>query len=346
MAIQIRGNQIQSATIEPAKLDLTATYDFSSGTLQAATPSANNDVATKAYVDAALPDSFSGGNGIAIDTSGDPDVISVDLATNPGMQFTAGKLDLYLDGSTLSKGAAGLKVADGGIASNQLLQTGGSEAVVTQAIRNNAIVADKIASDAVVTAKIQDGAVTNVKLANSTISGKALGANLDSLSAGQGISMTSYNGSAAVSDLTVQLDGSTLFKSAGGIKIADGGVGTSQLAGTSVTSDKIQDGAVGNAKIADGAVSAAKCQFEGAVDFFNPDGSTSSFALSQEVPSDFFGMVLAYKNGLLMKGVASSPADADEYSVSTTTGVTSVVFGGNLSSSDTLQVRSFGIKAP
>ena len=41
------------------------------------------------------------------------------------------------------------------------------------------------------------GAIPNSSLANSTISGKALGTNLDSLTAGSGLSGTAYNGSAA-----------------------------------------------------------------------------------------------------------------------------------------------------
>jgi hypothetical protein len=45
---------------------------------------------------------------------------------------------------------------------------------------------------------IDNGAVTNAKLANSTISGVALGSNLNALTIGTGLSGTSYNGSAAV----------------------------------------------------------------------------------------------------------------------------------------------------
>lgn len=48
------------------------------------------------------------------------------------------------------------------------------------------------------TISIKTGGVTNAMLANSTISGKALGTNLDSLTIGTGLSGTSYNGSAAV----------------------------------------------------------------------------------------------------------------------------------------------------
>jgi len=181
MAIQIRGNQILNNTVTATQIDETDTYDFSSGVVSVATPTANAHAATKAYVDSVIPDSFSGGNGIAIDSSGDPDVISVDLATNPGLQFTSAKLDVKVKaetGGSITKDADGLYIAD--------------------------------------------GAIANGKLANSTISGVSLGSNLNALSAGNGISMSSYNGSSAVSDLTIDLDGSTLAVGASGLPIVTG----------------------------------------------------------------------------------------------------------------------------
>jgi len=109
MAIQIRGAQIQNDSVGPTQIDETATYDFSSGVVSVATPTASAHAATKAYVDSQVGDSLSGGDGINIDTSGDPDVISVDLATNPGLQFTSNKLDLKIEANKgLSKGANGL----------------------------------------------------------------------------------------------------------------------------------------------------------------------------------------------------------------------------------------------
>ena len=55
--------------------------------------------------------------------------------------------------------------------------------------------------------QIVDGGVTNAKLANSTISGISLGSNLNSLSKATngGVNFSSYNGSAAVSDLALDL---------------------------------------------------------------------------------------------------------------------------------------------
>ena len=103
--------------------------------------------------------------------------------------------------------------------------------------------------------KVADNGVTNAMLANSTISGVSLGGTLNSLSAGNGISMTSYNGSAAVSDLTVNLDGSTLSVSASGLKVADSAIGETQLSNSAVT----------NAKLA-GSIAADKLQLGNGVE--------------------------------------------------------------------------------
>ena len=90
--------------------------------------------------------------------------------------------------------------------------------VTTAKIAADAIDGTKLADDAVDSEHITDGSVDNVhlagsianaKLSNSTISGVSLGSNLNSLSAASkgGITLTSYNGSAAVSDLALDIDG-------------------------------------------------------------------------------------------------------------------------------------------
>ena len=66
----------------------------------------------------------------------------------------------------------------------------------------------EISSDAL---RVKASGVTNAMLANSTISGVSLGSNLNSLSAAAngGISLTSFNGSAAVTNLQLDIDGMT-----------------------------------------------------------------------------------------------------------------------------------------
>tara|TARA_R110001632_G_scaffold216327_1_gene343843 strand:- start:41 stop:949 length:909 start_codon:yes stop_codon:yes gene_type:complete len=297
--IQIRGVQIQDASINPAQINQAATFDFSSGVVSVATPSAAAHAATKAYVDAQVPDTFSGGDGILI-TDADPDVISVDLATNPGMQFTSSKLDLKIKSET---GGSITKDADG--------------------------------------IYIGDAAIANGKLANSTISGKALGTNLDALAAGQGLALASpFNGSAGQT-MDLNLDGSTLAKGVSGVKISDLGVGSGQLAADAVIAGKIADGAVdASSALVDGIISEPKLSFQSRQDIYTPNGSTLAFVLANEVNPLMDNFVMAFKNGLLMRKVASSPSDVDSYTVSTAGGATTITFGANLSSDDALEVRS------
>ena len=200
MAIQLVRDQLINSIIDTSKLaDESVSFgkilasdietSLSGGAQKLATANA-----IKAYVDSRVPDAFSGGDGIAIDASGDPDVISVDLATNPGLMFTSNKLDLKLANATLTKDANGLTV--GQIANAQ--------------ISNSAAIAIS-------------------KLAASTISSKPLGTNLDSVTPGQGLTGNAYNGNGNQT-FAVQVDGSTLSVGAGGVKVADGGVTPSQLA--------------------------------------------------------------------------------------------------------------------
>lgn len=338
--IQIRGSQIQGESVEASNINLSGSFDFraASGLQFLTKPEADKTTfpATTQFVhtivSGSIIDGFQGGDGISIDTSTSPDTIAVDLAANKGLEFASAELQIKLDGASLALGSGGISIAAGGV----------SNAALADGAVNNA----KIASDA---------AIANSKLANSTISGVALGSNLASLSAGNGISMSSYNGSAAVNNLTLNLDGSTLSVGASGVKVADGGIGATQIATDGVIQAKIQDGAVvaskigtgavETAKIADDAVNESKVSFEGAFDVFSPDGSTLAFNLSQRFLSGFEPQVMAFKNGLLQRLVASSPANADEYTVTDNGSVSTCTFGANLSADDELEIRYIAIKS-
>lgn len=156
------------------------------------------------------------------------------------------------------------------------------------------------------------GSIANAKLSNSTISGIALGSNLNSLSAGNGISMTSFNGSAAVSDLTIQRSGSThglnldsgglavklsgsgglgvdaggvfialpsgagLELAADGLKIEDGGVDNDMLAGSIANTKLVNDSVtVGTTEIDLGASSTTLAGMTG-IDFAASDASIAA----------------------------------------------------------------------
>jgi len=291
MAIQIRSNQIKLAD------------DFTfSGQVQVPTPSAGSDAATKAYVDAALPDSFDGGDGIVITDGAGTDTIAVDLATDPGLQFTSNKLDLKLSDSSLFKDSQGVRA-------KLKTESGGSLSVDVNGIY------------------IADAAISNAKLANSSISGKALGQNLDALTAGEGISMSSYNGSAAVSDLTVQLDGATLAKSASGLKVANGGVDTTQLANQAVSVAKL-------------GVYPARIGYDG-------DGSQTVFNIANStLATGWEDGYLAFRNGMLLERVASSPSGQDQYTVAQSGANIAITFGSAPATGDRINVIAILVDAP
>lgn len=219
-----------------------------------------------------------------------------------------------------------------------------------------------------------DAAIAVSKLAASTISGVTLGSNLASLSPATngGILFSSYNGSAAVNNL--QLDVSDLADAAvnvgadsiaiydadadatGKESIADlatamagngisasSGVFAAQNDGSTISVSasgiKVADNGITSTQINNAAVSVAKLSFQSRQDVFSPNGSTLAFNLVNEVAAAMDNFVMVFRNGLLQKKVSSSPADESEYTVSTAGGTTTVTFGANLSSSDALEVR-------
>ena len=107
---------------------------------------------------------------------------------------------------------------------------------------------------------IKTGGVTNAMLDNSTISGVSLGNNLNSLSAAAngGISLSSYNGSAAVSNLQLDIDGMTDINAglaSGDLFIVDDGAsGTNRK----TTVDRIATLFAGNGIAASSAVLAVE----------------------------------------------------------------------------------------
>ena len=137
------------------------------------------------------------------------------------------------------------------------------------------------------------------------------------------MTMTSYNGSAAVADLSLVLDGSTLSKSASGVKVSDGGIDTDQLANE--------------------AVEAGKTAFAPNIESFTANGSAVNFDLSETIPSGW-DVIIVFRNGVAIEQVESSPSGVDQFVLARTAGaggVSQVQFGSAPAATDNLRDRDW-----
>ena len=167
------------------------------------------------------------------------------------------------------------KIADNAVGSGQIAAAavGSSEiasfSVIASKINSNAVTTNKIASDAVTTAKIDDDAVTNAKVANDAIQNAQLADNAvrdeqiasdlnnteqQNIRTKIGAGSNTGGITAVSSDATLGGDGT----SSDPLGIADGGVGTTQLAADAVTGAKVADDAVDTEHLADDAVEQAQ----------------------------------------------------------------------------------------
>ena len=132
------------------------------------------------------------------------------------------------DGATLTVGASGVKVSDGGVDTLQLA--------------DDAITSAKIADDAVITAAIADGAVDADRLASDSVTlGKIADAAFSVTASGDA------TGQAAVSSDAIALS----------LTLGSAVVDTAELADDAVTNAKIASDAVNGDSIANGSISTA-----------------------------------------------------------------------------------------
>ena len=275
---------------------------------------------------------------------------------------------INLDGSSLSTGSNGLKVATGGISTLMLADDAVTAAkladasVATAALQDSSVTSGKIADNAITSGKIADSAVTTAKLAGSITA--------DKLTLGNGVENSSGS-------LIVSLDGGTLALGAGGLSVASGGITATQLASNAVSAAKIASNAVETAKIADDAVTAAKIA-DAAVDSARlasnavttvkiadanvtaaklnfmasyetlsaGDGSATTFDAGSAADATMLGGAIVFRNGLAMGLVESSPSGQDQYTLSATGGsggVLRVTFGAAPNSGDQITVMYFSL---
>ena len=142
------------------------------------------------------------------------------------------------DGSTLTVGASGVKVSDGGVDTTQLADDAvtsakiADDAVVTAAIADGAVDADRLAADSVTLGKIADGAFSVT--GSGDVSGQASisgdGVNV-SLSLGSGVVDTDELADDAVTNAKIASD------AVNGDSIADGSISTAMFSGSALVTE-------------------------------------------------------------------------------------------------------------
>ncbi|MFB9065394.1 beta strand repeat-containing protein, partial [Flavobacterium branchiarum] len=180
------------------------------------------------------------------------DELATTIVTNKGDLTVAGGLEFTGGTNGIAKllADAGIQVAIGGIGSTQLA--------------NNAITSDKILDGTIATADLAAGAVSADKLgADGALAGKVATVNADGTVSYQDISATNLVDTKGVTtDGIIKVNGTNaLAKSVlldAELSIAAGGIGSTQLANSAVTTDKIADGAVTNAKVGADAITSDK----------------------------------------------------------------------------------------
>lgn len=197
------------------------------------------------------------------------------------------------------------------------------------------------ASNQTLTVNIVDGGVTNDMLANSSITigdqSTALGGTVTSFSGsfqgdgsgltgvsaqveesllfGDGLNGGTFDGSAGVT-ASINLDGATLAVSSTGLKIADGGVDTTQLATGAVTDAKIASGSIANNKLANSSWTVSDGSNSTAIalgDTFTINGTANEVSVVEGsgtvtvgLPDDItIGQDLTVSRNLIVQGTAS-----------------------------------------
>jgi hypothetical protein len=264
--------KIANTSVTSAKMDLSGTFDFSSGTLQAGTPSNASDVTNKSYVDGLV------GSGVYWKEPARASSTANVNISNPG---TAS-----FDGITLSSGDRLLLKDQSSQAENGVYDFNGSGSALTRSSDANS--ADELNGLAIFvkegTANADQGFVQTSEIANlgsdnivfaqftglgqiEAGAGLTKTANRLDVAVGNGIQITSdavvFRAGAGLdfggSDVDVQVDDSSIeINGSGNLQVKANGITSAMIGTNQVTGSEIAALAVSSANLADGAVSAVK----------------------------------------------------------------------------------------
>ena len=296
MAIQITSEQIKASNIitsllasnavTAAKLDQSGDFDFSSGSLSVATPTADNHAANKTYVDS-LVSGLHWKDAARVATTADlaatynngSSGVGATLTANANGAITIDGVSLSANDRVLVKSQASGTESENGLYKVTTVGAVGAPFVLTRT--TDADTPAKLESLAVFVLEGTSNADAGYVLTSDNIT--AIGTDAiqfsqfsgaGSITGGNGIVKSGNTLSVSLASdpglefsggaLKAKIDGSTLGLDSNGLKVAAGGIGSTQLGSASVTQAKIGTSAVGSSQLASNAVTAAKLS-DGAV---------------------------------------------------------------------------------
>ena len=231
---------------------------------------------------------------------------------------------------------------------------------ISNAMIGGGIGDDKLSADYVQTSEVDD---SSIEFTGGTLNVKAGGITNAMLSGGiSDDKINQITSASKVAGSAIVLATNSGLEDASGLKVATGGISNSMLSGgigddklsadyvqTSEVDDSsiefsggtlnVKAGGITNAMIS-GNVATSKLALQTQITNLSPTGSTATFDLDHALTSNT-QLVLAFRNGLCVTQVQSNPSGADEFTISPTAGtngVAQVVFGANISASDSLKV--------
>ena len=275
---KLGSNSVTSAKIAPnavtsGKMDLSGTFDFSSGTLQAGTPSNASDVTNKSYVDGLVGSGVYWKEPARVASTANVNISNPGTDTFDGVQIASGDRILLKNQTSQAE--------------NGVYDFNGSSSALTRS--SDANTADELNGLAIFvkegTANADQGYVQTSEIANlgpdNVVFAQFTG--LGQITAGNGLSKSGNTLSVDAGDglsfdagqlevelgaglefqagaIDIEVDDATLEINEGSneLRVKDSGITSAKIATNAVTGNEIAALAVSSANLADSAVSAAK----------------------------------------------------------------------------------------
>lgn len=333
---------IANEVVTAAKIDLSGSFDFSNGTLQAATPSNAADVANKSYVDGIVGGGVYWKEPARVASTANVNISNPGTASFDGVTLASGDRILLKDQTSASENG----VYDFNGSSSALTRS--SDANTADELNGLAIFIKEGSASAdqgfVQTSEIGTLGSDNVVFVQFTglgqiTAGDGLTKTGNTLSVELGDGMTTNNGALEVSagdgldfsagDLAVQVDDSSIQISGNALRVKADGITSSMIGSGQVTGTEISTGGVLTANLADSSVTAAKLGASAVT-----EAKIASLSISESKIQN--NAITASKISSAVAGDGLSGAGGSALAVNVDSSTIEI-------SSDTLQVKNLGI---